>query len=100
MWVQVPNWVLARFESQSHVFKSQSEVNGFSIKIFQAERTACASVLGQRRNSAFKEVKGSLQTSLVARIRGILWIRDFIPKVMRDLKSCSDLNSYSILTPL
>ena len=42
----------------------------------------------REEHSAFKEVKGSLQTSLVARIRGILWIRDFIPKVMRDLKSC------------
>ena len=29
MWVRVPNWVLARFESQAHGFKSQSKVHGF-----------------------------------------------------------------------
>jgi len=84
---------LARFESQSHAFKSQSEVNGFHIKIFQAERTACANVLGQRRTQCLQGSEEPSTDQPVARIRGILWIRDFIPKVIGRFEECEGESS-------
>ena len=133
MWVQVPNRVLARFESWPCGFESQTGfwpgLNpghvGLSPKLgfgqvwvpvtciqvpiwgqwfpyqnISGRKNTCANVLGQRRTQCLQGSEEPSTDQPVARIRGILWIRDFIPKVIGRFEECEGESSQFWITTI